>query len=331
MATYIVKRIFYMIIVFLLTSVILFIIYYNVPGDRVAMYMEGAGMLGTMDPAEYEIMRQRTIERYGLDRPPHIQYIRWLRALFSGEFGYSIMERRPVSQVIATPIQNTVRLNIVNLIVVFCITIPLGISSAVKRGKVYDNTVQTVTVIGMSLPTFVTAILVLVVFAVRMTPGFPFGGVRSMQFEGNWFQQMMDMGRHMVLPVMVMAFGSLAGLTRFIRGAMIEALNMDCIRTARAKGVREKVVIFSHALRNAQITVIMVLANWFIGIFSGSVIVERVFNYRGMGDMLLRAISSHDFAFAQAMNMFYIVISLVGLLVIDILFVIADPRIKLTS
>jgi peptide/nickel transport system permease protein len=320
-----------MVLVFLLASIILFAIYHFVPGDRIGLYMETAGFAQGMDPEMVALLREQTIERYGFDRPPHVQYVRWLSALVSRDFGYSIQFRRPVIEVIADPIRNTVRLNIANLIVVFLITIPLGISSAVKRGKIYDNTVQVITVIGLSVPTFVTGILALVFFTIIWESGLPFSGVNTMMFEGNWWETLMDTGKHMVLPVGVMAFGSLAGLTRFVRGALIEALNMDCIRTARAKGLREKVVIFSHALRNAQITVIMVLANFFIGIFSGSVIIETVFQYRGMGFILLSAIRSHDFAFAQAMNMFYILISVVGLLVIDILFVIADPRIKLTK
>jgi peptide/nickel transport system permease protein len=320
-----------MILVFLVASLLLFTIYHNVPGDRVAVYMETAGQGGGMDPEIQAMIRQQTIERYGFDRPFLVQYVRWLGQLVNGSFGYSSQFIRPVRELIVDPLQNTVRLNLVNLVVVFCITIPLGISSAVKRGKVYDNTVQVITVLGMSIPNFVSGILVLVLFTIALETGLPFSGTRTMQFQGNWWETMMDYGKHLVLPVIVLAFSSLAGLTRFIRGAMIEALNMDCIRTARAKGLREKVVIFSHALRNAQITVIMVLANWFIAIFSGSVVVERVFQYRGMGDLLLSAIRSHDFAFAQAMNMFYILVSVVGLLVIDILFVIADPRIKLTS
>ena len=330
MVSYIIQRVVYIIVVFFLCSVLLFWIYSNVPGSRVLMFMEGGGMDPGMTPEQFAILYQQTLERLGLDRPPHIQYFRWITGLLSGDFGYSTLHRMPVRNALYRPLINTVRLNLVVMFFVFIITIPLGIRSAVKKNKIFDNVVQVVTVLGISIPMFVLAILAIVLFVI-VIPGdfFPITGWRSVHFQGTWWEEVRDIARHMILPVIVLVFSSLAALTRFTRAAMIEALSMDCIRTARAKGLKEKVVIYSHALRNAQITVIIVMAGWFIGVFSGSAMVERVFGFRGMGDELIRAIVQRDFALAQAMNMFFIIVSLVGLLIIDILFVIADPRIKL--
>lgn len=327
MFKYLLKRIGYMIIVFFLNTIIIFAVYKAMPADPVTIYMEGDAT--GISPQRYALMREQITQKLGLDRPIYIQYVRWVRDLLTGDFGYSMQYKMPVKQVLGTPIKNTVQLNIINLILVFAITIPIAIRSAVRRGKLFDNVTQVVTILGYSLPTFITAILAMLVFSINLK-WLPMTGTSTPAFKGDWFASILDRAKYMILPLLVMTFTSLGGLTRYVRAAMIEALNMDCIRTARAKGLRDKVVIYSHAMRNAQITVITVMANWFLGIFGGSLVIEKIFNWKGMGITLYEAVMQMDFGLAFAMNLFYVVISLVGHLAVDIIYAAADPRIRLT-
>lgn len=224
--------------------------------------------------------------------------------------------------------KNTIMLNVWSLIPVFAITIPLGIATAVRRGSRFDSIVQVVTIIGYSLPFFVIALLFIFLFAVKI-PIFPISGVQTPGFTGSSIQLFMNKLYHMALPLIVMVFTSLGGLTRYVRATMIEALRMDYIRTARSKGLTEKVVIYSHAFRNALIPFITIMTGWFISIFSGSVVIERTFLWNGMGKVIIDALNQQDFAVSLAMVMFYLILALVGNLLMDLSYGLADPRVKL--
>jgi len=224
--------------------------------------------------------------------------------------------------------KNTIMLNVWSLIPVFAITIPLGIATAVRRGTRFDNAVQVITIIGYSLPFFVIALLFIFLFAVKM-PVFPISGVQTPALKGSTVRMFFDKLYHMALPLSVMVFTSLGGLTRYVRATMIEALRMDYIRTARSKGLSEKVVIYSHAFRNALIPFITIMTGWFISIFSGSVVIERTFLWNGMGKVIIDALNQQDFAVSLAMVMFYLVLSLIGNLLMDLSYGFADPRVKL--
>jgi len=319
----------YLIIVFFMISVIIFVIYNLVPMDPVLNFMD-ANFTQDMDPVLWQATYEQVRESLGLDRPLPIQYIAWISNMLRFEFGYSMMYRRPVSMIIVDPLQNTVILNILNLIFVFIISIPLAIKSAVKRGSGFDNTVQVGTVVFDSLPTFITALLVILIFGVWLR-WFPITGMSTPGFTGTPWEEAMDRARFMVLPLLTMVIGSMAGITRYIRAAMIEILSQDYIRTARAKGARERYVIYRHAFRNAQIIVIQTLASWFLGIFGGSVMIERVFLWNGMGDLLVRSVFNQDNMVVFTIIMFFTSISLFGFFVIDLLFAICDPKIRLNE
>ncbi|MCL2557407.1 MAG: ABC transporter permease, partial [Treponema sp.] len=229
---------------------------------------------------------------------------------------------------IKAPMANTIRLNIITMVIVFIITIPLGITTAVKKGSLYDSTVQVLTILGVSIPVFVTGLIVLLIFAVLLG-WFPVAGSATPGIQGDSLTLFLDRVRHMVLPVLVMVITSLASITRYVRATMIDALRKDYVRTARAKGLSEKVVVYSHAFRNSLIPFVTILVGWVIGLFGGSIMIENIFSWNGMGNLMISSILAFDYAVALTVSMFYVVLGLIGNLIIDLLYTVVDPRVRL--
>lgn len=327
MLRYILKRLMYLVFVFFILSIIMFGIFKMVPGDPAKMMIDPE--LASKDPARYQAAYEQAQKELGLDKPVYVQYAKWITKMLTGDFGYSSQYRMPVVNVIKAPMVATVKMNIINLILVFAITIPLGITTAVRKNSIYDNLVQIVTVIGVSLPMFIIALIGIYFFCVKI-PFFPISGMSTPGANYTGLAKILDELKHMALPVIVMTLASLASITRYVRGAMIEVLRMDFIRTARAKGLREKVVIYSHAFRNALIPVVTVLTWWFVGIFGGSIVIEGTFLYNGMGQVMITSLRQLDFGVVLTMNMFYVLLSLVGNLVMDLSYMLVDPRVKLS-
>ncbi|MDR1644174.1 MAG: ABC transporter permease [Clostridiales bacterium] len=325
MARYILRRLGYIVFTLLIVSVILFSISKIMPGDPALMLVDGR----KLRPEQFEIAYKAAREKLGLDEPVVVQYFSWLRTMVTGDFGWSTVTRLPVAQMAAAPLGNTVKLNIFGLIFTFIITIPLGIATAVRKGKVFDQAVQVVTIIGYSLPTFIFGLLFICLFGV-IIPIFPISGSGSIDTTlTGWAKTWADY-RYMALPLIVYVFSSLGGITRYVRAAMIDALRMDYIRTARAKGLKEKVVIYSHAFRNSLIPFVTIFTGWFISIFGGSVIIERTFNWNGIGNVLISSLMQQDYAVVLAFYSFYAVLSLAGNLIMDIGYCLVDPRVRLS-
>ena len=216
------------------------------------------------------------------------------------------------------------------MILVFVISIPLGIITAVKKKSIFDKAVQVLTIVGYSIPSFVIALLAIYVFAVKLK-WFPISGVKTAGLNATGLAAAGDMAKHMVLPVLVMSVGGLGSITRYVRASMIDALGMDYIKTARAKGLKEKVVIYVHAFRNALIPVVTVTTWWIIGLFGGSVVIESIFGWTGLGQMLLSGLMQRDFSVVLAMQMFYVVLALLGNVIMDIAYSLVDPRVRLEN
>ena len=339
MGKYIVKRMAYIVLVFFILSFLIFMIYNMLPSDKAA---ESARAEITANRnLKYEERYEYWQKQYGTNGTKVERYLRWLgvypydngsfNGLFQGNLGTSTKFAKPVAEVLVEPMKNTVFINIISTFLALGITIPLGIFCAVKRGSRRDVAVQVGTVVGYSLPTFIIAIVFIWLFAVVLG-WFPVAG---MQTAGsiNWspMKQFWDRMYHLALPLIVMTFSSLGGMTRYVRAAMIEALNMDCIRTARAKGLREKVVIYSHAWRNALLPIITLIIGWFIGIFSGSLMIEKIFALNGVGKVYYDALQGNDNEIILALQMFYIALSLFGNLFIDIVYGFVDPRVRVNK
>lgn len=336
MKKYILKRVLYMILVFLIVSFLMYCLYNLIPNDPARAELEG--LKKTLKPEQYEQMYQQLRAEMGLDDPILVRYARWMgvvrdtrtgtfRGLLQGYMGYSTYFKQDVVQVIPSRMVNTIFINIFVTILALAITIPLGIVCAVrKRGKL-DNTVQVLTIVGYSIPIYIIALLFIWLFGVTLQ-WFPVMGIKTPGSSYTGMQAILDQLYYLALPILVMTFASLGGMTRYVRTAMIDALGMDYVRTARAKGLREKVVIYSHAWRNALLPVITVIISWFLSIFSGSVIVENTFGLNGMGNLYIIGLTNHDYELVLAVQMFYTVVSLVGALIMDLSYGLVDPRVR---
>lgn len=327
MLRYTIKRFGYMIFVFFIVSVLQFGIFKMMPGDPVALQLQDRAL--SMTPEQYAKAYEEQKIRMGLDKSVPEQYLTWMGNTLSGDLGRSFVYRKDVKDLIAAPIVNTVSLNMASLIMVFAISIPLGIATAVRKGSKFDSTVQVGTIIGFSMPSFVIALVMIVLFAV-IWPIFPINGVNTPGLTGSSFTMFADKMYHMMLPAIVMTLASIGSITRYVRASMIETLRMDYIRTARSKGLREKVVIYSHAFRNALIPIVTIVTGWFIGVFSGSVVIESIFLWNGIGNILISSLRNQDFYVVLAMNMFYIILSLAANLFLDLIYGLLDPRVKIS-
>ncbi len=328
MAKYIGKRIMYMIFVFIVMSLLLFFLYNLIPGDPARAEVEKMKDKITLE--EYQYRYEQARKRMGLDDPLIIRYVKWLGGTLRLDFGMSQVYKQPVKTVIAMPMKNTIFINIFAVAIALAITIPLGIFTAVKRNTLFDKVVGVLTIVGYSLPTFIIALLFIFAFAVKLQ-WFPVSGMATPNFSGTEFEVFKDKLWHLALPLGVMTIGSLGGLTRYIRAAMSDALSMDYIKTARAKGLKEKVVIFSHAWRNALLPIVTLLISWFMSVFSGSLVVERMFNLNGMGKFYIDALTSQDYNVALAIQLFYIIIALLGNLMADLSYGLVDPRVRVNK
>ena len=362
MAKYIVKRIAYMLVVMLILSFIMFMIYNLVPSNRAYTdaFNEVKGLSKVLDPdevdAKFEELYTQYQRKYGTD--PYfeehqianktlrenlnkvVRYARWMgfmplydgnfNGILQGNFGYSYDYQKDVVEVVPTPMWNTVKINIWATILALGITIPLGIVCAVKRGSGLDQGVQVATVVGYSLPGFLISILFIWIFCSKLgwlppsgmkTPGSNYVGMKKFWDEMYYF----------TLPLMVMTFTSLGGMTRYVRASMIEALSLDCIKTARAKGLKEKVVIYSHAWRNALIPIVSLVIGWFLGIFGGSLVIESMFALNGMGKLMIDALRNADYDLVLFMQLFYVAMSLLGNLIVDLVYGLVDPRVRVNK
>ena len=297
MLRYIIKRLLALIPVLFLVTILLFTILKLMPGDPVRM------MLGPdLKADQYAQAEAAMREKLGLDESYATQYFKWIRNTVSGDLGWSTMNNRPVKDAIKEPMKNTVILNIFVIILQLSITLPVGIMCAVRRGSRFDRFWQVFSLITYSMPSFFIALCLIFVIAIRFRL-LPPGGM-PLTIHGKNTAYYISWIRYMVLPVITLTIISLAGTIRYVRNAMIDALSQDYIRTARSKGLAEKVVIYSHAFRNALIPISTIIIFSIFSLFSGSAITETVFAWNGIGHVLVKALNGRDFMLVSVMNLF---------------------------
>jgi peptide/nickel transport system permease protein len=331
MAKYLFKRFLSLIPVAIIISVVLFAIVKMVPGDPVLMaYGEelGSQVYNEHPELKEEFIRRKT-EEMGLDKDIVTQYFSWMGRTLRGELGYSTMRKQDVSRAIAEPLKISVMINILSLILAFTISIFVGIKSAVKKYSVYDTTWQVTSLVFTSMPTFFIGMGLIFLFPVALG-WFEFGGMPSLRGDEGLIRSILAYSKHLVLPVLTLTIGSLAGTIRYVRNAMIEVLGKDYIRTAKSKGLSEKVVIYSHAFRNALIPVVTIVAGSLVSVFGGSAITETVFAINGIGKLLVDALNARDFSIVLALNFFYAILGLLANVIMDISYALVDPRVKLS-
>ncbi len=318
---YIAKRIIQTIPLLIIVSLISFFIIRLSPVDPLAELK----LNPSISPETVEKERQRL----GLDKPVIIQYGKWAFSFIKGDLGVTSTGER-VSQKLKERIPNTLLLTSIVILLTWLVGVPLGIIAAVKWKTPTDRIMTVLTSIGMAIPSFFFAVLLLL-FAVK-TGWFPIGGLTSPNFADlSFLGKFADITHHLILPVIVLFTISLAGLQRQMRANMLDVLDSDYVKFARAKGLPESVVIYKHALRNAVNPMITLLGFEFAGLLSGAALTEYVFQYPGLGRLILEAVLKSDINLVMASLMMGAVMLILGNLIADILLIITDPRIRVKS
>lgn len=317
MVKYILKRLINLIPVLIIISIVLFTLNEAMPGNPVDLLMPQ----NITSETQRQELRRVLEERYNLNGPVHERYLGWVGRVLSGEFGESTKFQRPVTDVVGAPLRNTLILNLGSTIIAFVLSVVIGIKSAVRRGSFYDKFWQVFSLAGISLPTFFSGMMLIFLFAIKLK-WLPAGMMPIQNDLITWI-------KHLILPTITLTIGSLASTSRYVRNAMLDALSQDYIRTARAKGLSESKVIYSHAFRNALIPVVTVVAWNIMALFSGAAITEHLFAYNGIGKYFIDSILARDYNVILMLNMMYALITVFGNLLMDIGYSLADPRVRL--
>lgn len=315
---YILKRILQTIPLLILVSIISFFIIRLSPVDPLAELK--------LNPSISKETLKAEQQRLGLDKPLPVQYLLWAKSFIKGDLGVTTTGEK-VSVKLAERIPNTLLLTIVVIFLTWSVGIPLGVFAAVNQKTPFDRILTVLTSIGMAIPSFFFAILLLI-FAVK-TGWFPVGGLTSYNYDDmDFIHKFLDIAHHLFLPVIVLFTISLAGLQRQMRANLLDVLDSDYVKFARAKGLSETKVIFKHALRNAVNPMITLLGFEFSGLLSGAALTEFVFQYPGLGRLILEAVLKSDINLVMASLMIGAIMLVAGNLIADILLILTDPRIR---
>lgn len=313
MAGYLVKRLLIAIPTLLGVSVVVFLTLHLTPGDPALL------ILG---PKATETSLQRLRQELGLDRPIHIQYLRWIRGVVSGDWGRSIQLKASVLPLVWERFKATLILSVTALGLATVTGLALGIISAVRAGSALDRIAITLALMGYSLPAFWLGLLLQLELGLRLG-WFPIAGMYPAGGGDGW-----DLMRHLALPAITLAAGIAALIARMTRATMLEVLSQDYIRTARSKGLRERAVVYAHALRNALIPILTILGLQVGYVLGGAVLVEQVFAWPGVGTLAVNAILARDFPLVQGVILLVATTYVLSNLITDILYAVADPRIS---
>ncbi|OGN93638.1 MAG: diguanylate cyclase [Chloroflexi bacterium RBG_13_50_21] len=322
MANYALRRVFQSIPILFILSILLFAMVRAAPGGPLSTAYRNPNVT----KEQIELLKKQL----GLDQPLPVQYVRWLGDMLQGDMGDSIKFRRPVSEMIAERIPNTLVLVGVSFLVTLIIALPVGIISARKPYSFFDYAATTLTFIGQSVPVFWLGLALILVFYVAIqnpatgAPLFPAGGMRTIGGE----RSLADLAWHLVLPVTALSVGWIAWYSRFLRSSLLDVLHEDYIRTARAKGASDRIVYYKHALRNAILPLVTLIALDLPSLFAGALFIETIFAWPGMGRLFWDAARGRDYPVLLAVVMIDAVIIISCNILADIFYGILDPRVK---
>lgn len=316
MAGYILRRVAGAFVVLLIMSVVIFGLIGLMPGDPVDM------MIASNPGATPEVVAHLR-QIYGLDQPLPLRYWHWLASALTGDFGFSRTHSQPVLEVLGPALWITCKLMILSFVLSVVLAFVLGVVAALRPGGWLDSLISLGAFAGISVPVFWLALVMILFFAVKLH-WLPASGTADVDGGGVW-----DQARHLVMPVATLALANTGNFTRYVRASMIETMHMDHIRTARAKGADERRVVLAHALRNALVPVVTVMALSFGTLFSGALVTETMFAQPGMGKMIYDAIQGNDFNLALVGLLFATLITLLSNLAADLIYGWLDPRISL--
>jgi peptide/nickel transport system permease protein len=324
MLQYIAKRFIFMAPMLVGITIICFAVMHLAPGSPTDLQTQ-------MNPRASAEAQARLRAMYNLDKPLYHQYWIWVKKLAVLDLGQSFStDHRPVADKVLERLPVTILLNCLSLILILVIAIPIGVLSAVHQNSLFDKLTSIFVFIGFAVPTFWLALLLMILFGVQLG-WLPISGIRSLNYEylpagaASW-----DLIKHLILPVILSAFGGLAGLSRYMRSNMLEVIRQDYIMTARAKGLSERAVIYKHALRNALLPVITILGLSIPGLIGGSVIFETIFAIPGMGQLFYMSVMARDYPVVMGILFIGAVLTLLGNLIADVAYAVADPRIRVS-
>jgi len=321
MLPYITKRLLIMVPLLFGITLITFTVIHLAPGNPVEVQTEMSLKVSAQ-------AKENLKKLYGLDKPLHVQYVDWLKRLLKFDFGKSFVDGRKVIDKIVERIPITLTINIFSLMLIFIVAIPVGILSATKQYSLFDKLSTIFVFIGFSTPTFWLALLLMILFGVNMGL-LPISGIQSIDVsEMGPFDRLMDWLRHLILPVGVSAFGGIAGLSRYSRSSMLEVIRQDYIKTAKAKGLPESVIVFRHAFRNALMPIITILGLSVPGLIGGGVIFETIFAIPGMGQLFYSSTMARDYPTIMGILVIGAILTLSGNLIADISYAMVDPRVR---
>lgn len=322
MILYTVRRILVSIPVLIGVTLITFLLLHATAGS----FVPGLEINPNMRPEDVARIRHSL----GLDQPLYLQYIQWFAGLLHGDFGRSLIDGSPVLSHILERLPNTLELTVIAMLLGLSVSIPLGVFGAIKRGTKVDNFLTIVSVAGVSIPAFWLGLMLILFFAVQFhdwgLPFLPSSGSTSPIGGGDLFDRI----EHLIMPATVLSFGYIAIWSRYTRSSMLEVLSQDYVRTARAKGMTERHLLYVHALRNAMVPLVTLVGLELPGLVSGGAIVEIVFSWPGIGRLALERALQYDFTMVLGLTTFAAILVVVGNLVADILYGVLDPRIRYT-
>lgn len=324
MFTFLLKRLLILLLTLWGITVITFGMLHLAPGGPLSPLTE-------FNPKITPEYREKLVKMYGLDKPLHIQYFRWLKGIIKLDFGRSFsIDQRPVWDKIKERLPVTLLINSIALLLILIISFPLGVFSAVRAGSKFDRCITFFSFFGYSMPSFWLALLLMLVFGVKLQL-LPISGLHSVvgYEQMSLIEKLWDWTKHLICPLFVATFGGIAGFSRYLRNSLIEVLEADYIVYARAKGLPERIVLYKHALRNALLPLITLLGLSLPGLIGGSVIFETIFGIPGLGQLMWQAVMSRDYPVIMANLLLVSFLTLLGNFLADIGYALADPRIRL--
>jgi peptide/nickel transport system permease protein len=322
MKQYIIRRLLQMIPILLGVTLIIFLIYQATPGDIVSDMKR--------DNPKMSVQKEQQLRHlYHLDKPVLVQYGYWLKDAMRMEFGTSTKFKVPVKHIINEYIWNSFLLAIFVSIVSMILAVIIGVVSAVKQYSVFDMVFTVLAFAGFSIPSFFIGLLLIKAFSLDLKI-FPTAGMITTGSNYTGWRHFADVAYHMFLPFITLTIISIGGTMRYARTSMLEVVKQDYIRTARSKGLSEKVVIYRHALKNALIPIVTLIGFSLSGLFAGSMITEQVFTWPGIGKIALDCINARDYNVVMAYTVLMAFLTLIGNLIADILYAVVDPRIRLS-
>ena len=319
MRKYILRRFLQMIPILIGISLLIFFLFALMPGDYFSSNRR-------LTPQRLEELRTL----YGLNQPVIQRYFTWLKNALHGDFGFSLQHMLPVTTLINQYIWNSFIVALASLVFSWTLALVIGIYSATKQYSIFDRLATLGVFASLSVPSFFIGLLMIKFFGVDLHV-LPIGGMIDTGSTSAGFAYLLEVLRHMILPVAILTFLNVGSLTRYFRTGMLDVLKMDFIRTARAKGLKERTVIFKHALRNAVMPAITLLAFELPGLFSGAIITEQIFNWPGIGRIQMDALYARDYPVLMTLTMFLAFLTILGNFLADVLYAAADPRIRLSK